>query len=489
MGGEQGTEEEEEEEEEEESHPLLLGGNATHGESAGRGRIARVREYLVSQGHRPGAGKRSIVGALYGDNLPASVLPRVAWLSLTLAVIVGGFWLLDSLKDTVLERTIGMELQPRAKMVSVCVTLVAVILYSQLLDRMRRAALFYCVGWGFTALLTGVGLILSSPSIGIRSGTHSPILQAAGWISYVAIEAYGSVAVGLFWAFVNSSVGLEEAKSSYGLIIAGAQVGAIMGSTAATLTTLASGRVHVSTLYLVGAASPALMAVLIWGFERCFSDHLPHEVPRNVDAPQRGVFASVKDGFCLVTSYPYVATLLGVSCLYEVALTVLDYEMKVIGVLRFRSIDGGTVDADNEFATLMGHFGQITNGLALLMSLLGTSYVVRLLGLPTSLMIFPLLLVLAVIITYLWPSLWVLFLSVSVLKGLTYSLGEPCKEMLYMVTTDTIKVRRTRGCFAFFYGLLTTVCAVRGQGLDRHVWLPMCQGRWLPHHQHGCGAP
>lgn len=55
-------------------------------------------------------------------------------LSLTLFSIIGGFWLLDSLKDTVLEGTVGMEFQPRAKLVSVAVTLLLVIQYNRLVD-------------------------------------------------------------------------------------------------------------------------------------------------------------------------------------------------------------------------------------------------------------------------------------------------------------------------------------------------------------------
>lgn len=45
-----------------------------------------------------------------------------------------------------------------------------------------------------------------------------------GWASYLAIESYGSLTVAMFWAFTNSSVHLEGAKSVYGLILAGAQV-------------------------------------------------------------------------------------------------------------------------------------------------------------------------------------------------------------------------------------------------------------------------
>lgn len=52
-------------------------------------------------------------------------------------------------------------------------------------------------------------------------------------MSYCAIESFGSIGVSLFWAFVNSSVNVETAKSAFGLIIAGANLGSILGPTIA----------------------------------------------------------------------------------------------------------------------------------------------------------------------------------------------------------------------------------------------------------------
>lgn len=67
------------------------------------------------------------------------------------------------------------------------------------------------------------------------------------------------------------------------------------------------------------------------------------------------------------------------------------------------------------------------------------SYVVRTLGLPATLRIFPCLLIVASIAAFLYPYLGVLFFFVSILKALSYALNEPCKEMLYIPTSDTIR--------------------------------------------------
>lgn len=73
-------------------------------------------------------------------------------------------------------------------------------------------------------------------------------------------------------------------------------------------------------------------------------------------------------------------------------------------------------EADEHMASLMGHFGQTTNSLSLLMSLFGTSLCVRLLGLRKTLRIFPSLLVVAVVTSFFAPSLSFLFVAVAILK-------------------------------------------------------------------------
>ncbi len=426
----------------------------------------RIKTYLSDTGVRESGGN-GVVGTLYG-RLSLETRRKTGWLSLCLFVIIGGFWLLDSLKDTVLEKSIGMEYQPQAKMLSVLLTLVLVVQYNRIVDLVWKPALFYVVGGCYTGVFTVLGLVLflTEKADDIDGGGSMPSSSTAtifvshppaivGWLSYVAIESYISVTMGLFWAYVNTSVDLEEAKACYGIIIAGAQIGAILGSTTATFASAESVRhpLRVSTLYLIGGLTPALMSCIIWRFERAFTTNSLHEGEvaangmrqRQLSALQAaaagmGTVKSFTSGFRLMTSHRYLPLLMGVSCLYEVVLTVLDYEMKVLAVNKYRNGVSLSPHREGEFAALMGHFGQTTNFLSLAMSFLGTSLIVRSLGLPLAISIFPCLLILGVLISTALPSLPTLFITVSVLKSLTYSLGEPCKEMLYMVTSDAVKV-------------------------------------------------
>eukprot|EP01084_Bolivina_argentea_P297385 512317_1 len=318
----------------------------------------RIKTSLSDTGIGEGGGN-GVVGALYG-HLSLETRRKTGWLSLCLFVIIGGFWLLDSLKDTVLEKSIGMEYQPQAKMLSVLLTLVLVVQYNRIVDFIWKPALFYVVGGCYTGVFTVLGLVLflteeandvdgggsmTSSSTATIFVSHPPAI--VGWLSYVAIESYISVTMGLFWAYVNTSVDLEEAKACYGIIIAGAQIGAILGSTTATFASAESMRhpLRVSTLYLIGGFTPTLMSCIIWRFERTFTTN------------------SLREG--------------------EVT----------------------------------------TNGMQQ-----------RQLPAPQAAAA-------GVLISTALPSLPTLFITVSVLKSLTYSLGEPCKEMLYMVTSDSVKFK------------------------------------------------
>ncbi len=409
---------------EEDMHPLLSTPEtpkSASGKNEVTSRFAklaeRIKTYLPDEGIHEGGGN-GVVGALYG-RLTVETRQKTSWLSLCLFVIVGGFWMLDSLKDTVLEESVGLKYQPQAKMLSVLFTLVLVVQYNRVVDFVWKPALFYIVGGFYTGVFTILGLVLfltervegGDGDGSVASSTaaifysHPPAI--IGWLSYVAIESYISVTMGLFWAYVNASVDLEEAKACYGIIIAAAQIGAILGSTTAIFSSEKSMHhpLRVSTIYLIGGLTPALMSCIIWRFERTtFTTNSLHEREvttngirrRQLPAPQAaaaaadmGIVKSFTSGFRLMMSHRYLPLLMGVSCLYEVVLTVLDYEMKILAVNKYRDGISLSPRQEGNFSAFMGHFGQTTNFLSFAMSFLGTSLIVRSLGLPLAISIFP----------------------------------------------------------------------------------------------------
>ena len=89
----------------------------------------------------------------------------------------------------------------------------------------------------------------------------------------------------------------------------------------------------------------------------------------------------------------------------------------------------------------MGRFGQATNTLSFSFSLLGTSFIIRRLGLNYTIIAFPTCCFAAICGVYMVPNLWTVFCAMLLLKGFSYSLNNPCKEILYQVTSKGTKFK------------------------------------------------
>ena len=135
--------------------------------------------------------------------------------------------------------------------------------------------LFYVTGAVYGTIFAGIAIALADPATGLAADREPNVHRWLGWISYFAIESYGSIAVSLFWSFVNLKFSYEQAKSSYGLIITGAQVrrplfcrstplrfqiGSILGPSIVSNVKYFGG---IPVVYFVGALSPICAAIMV----------------------------------------------------------------------------------------------------------------------------------------------------------------------------------------------------------------------------------
>ena len=197
--------------------------------------------------------------------VPFKDIPRVLFHGLILSFIIAGFWLLDSLKDPVLAATVGIEYQPIAKFFSVCTTLLVVCIYDYLTSVVSKPTLFHIVSCVFGVAMMIMAGLLGDSDTGLAMKKKDPS-QLLGWISYVTIEAYGSLMVALFWSFTNSIMDLEQAKGAYGLILSIAQIGTIMfhGDTTTPLPLL-----NPSFLSLIEHLQRCLLTYILGCNDRC----------------------------------------------------------------------------------------------------------------------------------------------------------------------------------------------------------------------------
>jgi AAA family ATP:ADP antiporter len=430
--------------------------------------------------------KRIRLGISKLFQIPYQQVPRVLYHGVLLSTIIAGFWLLDSLKDPVLSNTVGIEYQPLAKLLSVVTTLFVVCIYDFLTSLVSKPMLFHIISWIYFILMMSLSVALSDPTIGLPNLSLGPH-RYLGWITYCTVESYGSLTVAVFWSFTNSLMNLEEAKGAYGLIIAIAQVGAILGSTLASYAAVLT----IPGLFILGSVFILSVSLFIKLYHIIFHDYntelmktkvrsiseasvepllppvetaanrkpppppaQPESLPsqalsllKTVSMSVLTVFSGFYEGVYLIFQYPYVLKLLAVSCIYDIVVTILDYEFKIMGakhtihpeLITEELLNSGHIT--DEYANLLGHFGQLTNFTSFFLSLFGFSYLVHSIGVQKSLLIFPVTLGIAVIVISLVPKIWVLFVFVSTLKAMVFSLHDPTKELLYIPTSEAIKYK------------------------------------------------
>jgi AAA family ATP:ADP antiporter len=295
------------------------------------------------------------------------------------------------------------------------------------------------------------------PTIGLANEKPSP-WRILGWVSYCSIESFGSVMVSLFWSFANSNISLETAKASYGVMVATAQVGSILGP---TFVNIAAPKIGPAKCYCVGAMCILLLQGSMRTYVRRYgvARDTKAEMNHNDDAkPKKKEKPGVLEGLVLFWKHNYVKGIFAISCLFMVEVTIIDFTMKLLAQEYFAEeypcqpgmscydavapgVHGSSAEATAAFSAFMGFFGQAANTLSFLLSLLGTSAVIRYLGLRLTLLLFPSLCLLIIITVRLHPTLYVVFGAMMTLKGCSYGLNNPTKEILYQPTSTAVRYK------------------------------------------------
>lgn len=362
----------------------------------------------------------TIARALWGD-LSAEEFKRFGMLSSIFLFIIGSYWLMRPLKDALFMDIVGEFSIPTAKILSFFFIATLILGYSKLVDLVEKHKLIYIICGGYALMFLVFGYFLAHPTIGLANKVASPD-RLLGWAMYLGIESFGSIVVALFWSFVASTTDTASAKRGYGLIIAGAQIGSIAGPTLATYAEQI-GLIQLVFMVAVGIVIAPLLTVL---FVRTYP---AVQTEKASDKKPTGMI----EGLRLLFSKPYLMGILGVATLYEIVGTILDFQMKVVAKSTYGSAE--------KVAQFLGLFGQSANTLSLVFALIGTSFFIRRFGLTFCLVMFPV--AVASVVLYVWyaPSLWALFGAMVAIKGLSYALNNPCKEIMYIPTSKDVKFK------------------------------------------------
>ena len=372
----------------------------------------------------------SFLKAWFGD-FQREELKKFLKLGAIFALVIGVYWTLRPLKDSIFSSIVGVTYQPMAKWVSLIVLFPLVIIYSKLVDKFSREKLFYVIG---TAYIIGViifGLLFYHATIGLANTSVDPS-RLVGWMWYVFVESYGSIVVALFWAFAADLVSPNSAKRGFPLVVMFGQLGAILGPK--FLTPLGKNVFGTSApTVLICGILIAIMMLFVYLFMRT----TPKSEMVGYHSHDKGAAKETEPGFLegltMMLKQPYLLGIFAVIGIYEIIITIIDYNFKFLVM--------------NEYATeatrsaYLGDYAVWVNVVSFLCLLFGISNIQRRLGIKVSLVLMPFI-VLAMVLSFkAYPVVHVLFWIMVIAKAVNYALNGPALKTLYVPTSHDVKYK------------------------------------------------
>jgi AAA family ATP:ADP antiporter len=358
---------------------------------------------------------------LWGD-INREELKKFGLLSSCLFFIVGTYWMMRTMKNAIftdaIETTYGKDYISRylgyAKIFSPLILVCLILIYSKLVDYLEKHTLVYVIAPFYACIFLGIAYGLSHPTF-----SKSPIL---GWITYFAVESFASLVVALFWSFVASSMDTAMAKKGFPIIVFGAQFGSVLGN----IIDLYADAIGLAILFLIAGIGVFVVPFIIKTFVSIYP-----AVPQAGHTEPKATGAA--EGLKLLLSKPYLMGVFVCSTAYEIIATTFDIQMNTLAKHHF-----GSPTLMTQF---LAKYGLLANILSLVFSLLGTSFLIRNLGLRVCLLVFPVVMGCLAGSVWAFHGLWMLFTAMVITRGLTYSLNNPCRDMMYIPTSRDVRFK------------------------------------------------
>ncbi len=382
-----------------------------------------------------------VVQFFYPD-IKKDEIKKYSLLAVAFLFTIGAYWLLRLLKDLVLYKLAfpvslgcdsdeGRQWAPTVKAISPFVVLGVVMIYTKLVDMFEKHKLFYIIATFYTICFTVIGTVLYLQATHGSEFVGLTVLKYTGVCNYLLTESLGSVLVALFWSFTVSISTTDQAKRAFPFVVALGQIGSITGSSLMLIKRLPTWPLFVVA---VGCLVGLILAI------KYLIATTPADQMRS-DKEEKKSKPDMLGGIRLLVTKPYLMGVLVVSTFYEIAGTIVDYQMKSQAAVLF---DEAT------FKWFLGIFGVASNGLAFVLALLGTSAVIKKFGVRVCLQLYPVSFAIGLISLYLYYQsgfsnavtlFWATFGVMMIVKGVSYAVNNPVKEMMYIPTSKDAKFK------------------------------------------------
>ncbi len=373
---------------------------------------------------------KRIATALWGKFESREELQKFGLLALIFGLLIGVYWALRPMKDSIFFATVGVDYQPYAKMLSLLVILPLIIIYGKLVDMFPRHKVFYAL----TTIYAVAGLLFAflfmQPEIGL-SNTVESSSRIIGWLWYVYVESFGSLLVALFWAFTTDITVPESAERGFPFIGLFGQLGNIFGPMFLNARRL--GFANSAPVVAICGLLVFALPLLLWYFLRVtpksqlMSYHAKHGEEKHSEP-------GFLEGLKLLLTKGYLLGIFLIITVFEVIVTVVDFH--------FKATAKAVYPTEAESAAFFASYASMTGIVATLCILFGINNIQRRLGMRPSLILLPVLVAVAVITLKLNPTalniaFWIMVFS----KAVNYALNQPTLKLLYIPTTKDTKYK------------------------------------------------
>jgi len=395
-------------------------------------------------------------------------LPLALLMFVYFFLVITTFWILKPIKKTVFiafyegrsfdwlgPALDGPQAELIAKVMNMVVAYAAVVVFSALAKGLRRQQLTFVFSGFFLAAYVAYSFVLGQAG------------EATVWSFYLFGDAFSTLMVATFFAFLNDSVTPDKAKRIYGLVGLGGVAGGAFGSM--FVRTLIDRVETGAWMWICFGVGLAIVAVAFAAGRLVDRDPPPEPEPAPA-AQQPAVGGNpALEGARLVFRSSYLLSIVAIVGLYEIVSTVMDFQFTATIV---HYLDGEAIG--RQFATMYA----ITNSVALVVQLLFTSFVMTRFGVGVALLVLPLAALGGSGVFLAMPILWVGSFLNTTDNAFSYSINQSAKEALYVPTTKDEKYKAKAFIDMFVQRFAKAVAVVVSLGVT--AWFQdFSSVRWL----------
>lgn len=338
-------------------------------------------------------------------------------------LVIVVFQVLKPLKKGYFVDALGADVELYAKLANIGVAVLIVILFTALYNRLGSRRLIATLVGVFTLALLGFAAVLgrTAPDAGLN------------WTFYLFGDAWSTVWVTTFWAYLNEMTKSEQSKRLYGLIGGGGVVGGLVGGLVVWQLVEPMG----APALLTGAAVTTLiLGLLVWRTELLAkSDAAPigrRDTDRlHLESEAEKTNAAV-EGAKLAMASRYLLAIVMIVFLYELVSQILDYQY---------STEAETLIGAGATQAFFGQITTIIGVVSVITQFFLVSFIIRKFGMTTALLVLPVAMALASGVYMAVPVLWAGALLTISDNSFSYSINQTARETLFVPTSSDVKYK------------------------------------------------